>query len=523
MTERMLLNNAHLPGKSGLFSIGIHTGEIETVIEMEDTTIRGTESIDLDGAFILPGLWDSHLHLELLTSRLHAIDCEAHTKWDCLDEVQKAANSTDDNRWLIGFNWNHNIWEPAEYGTAQELDSVSGNHPVLLFAKSLHACWVNSATLSLAGITNDTPDPVGGEILRDASGQPTGVLLENAMGLVNKVIPPLRPHELADQMRSTQTYLHSLGLTGVHDFDRFESFEALRMLTERGERTLEVVKNLPADAIDQILEHDFRDELSKMGVTPGWIKAFADGALGPQSAAMIDPYENSTNYGLLLLHPEEILELGLKAAKAGWPLAIHAIGDSANQTVLDGFELLRQAETKRNLPHLRHRVEHVQCLRQEDFKRFGELDIIASVQPIHFPSDQEMARRYWGKRNAFAYAYRSLHEEGAELVFGSDAPVESPNPFLGMQAAVYRPNELSIDLPKDWPSSQSLPLSVVLEAYTLAPAKIAGLGCVGQILPGHLANLITLPVDPFKQSPAELGNIKPLHTFVRGKLVYSAL
>jgi predicted amidohydrolase YtcJ len=523
MTEKLLLTNAHLPGKPGLFSIALHVDEIFDIKSMQETTSRGAERFDLEGSCVLPGLWDAHLHLELLTIRLSAIDCETDTKQACLDTVQQAARTHGDDHWLVGFNWNHNIWKPTEYGTSKELDQVSGSHPVLLYAKSLHASWVNSAALKLAGISENTPDPVGGEILRDISGKPTGILLENAMSLVDVIVPLPAKEQLAEQMRETQSYLHSLGITAVHDFDRFESYEALKLLSNRGERTLEVVKNLPSEALDQILGEDYRAEMRMFGITPGWIKGFADGALGPQSAAMVEPYENSTNRGMLLLHPEEILELGLKAAKAGWPLAIHAIGDAANQAVLDGFALLRGVEASQNLPHLQHRMEHVQCLRPDDFKRFQTLDVIASVQPIHAPSDRQMARRYWGKRNAYAYAYRSLQEAGAQLVFGSDAPVESPNPFLGMQAAVDRPEELPSDLPDNWPSSQSLDLSAVLDAYTLMPAKIAGLDQVGRLAAGQLANLITLPADPFGLNPAELGNLKPLHTFVRGKLVYSTL
>lgn len=522
MTERMLLINACLPGSAELFSIDIQAGKITSVKNMVDTTLRGSESFDLDGTFVLPGLWDSHLHFELLTHRLHAINCETDTKQACLDAVQKAVQTNDSDNWLIGFNWNHNIWKPALYGTAHELDQVSGNHPVLLHAKSLHASWANSAALKLAGINSDMPNPLGGEILRDPSGEPTGILLENATNLIQMVIPPLNEHELANQMRETQTHLHSLGLTGIHDFDRFASYDALRILCGRGERTLEVVKNLPAESIGMIVAMDYRSELRKMGLTPGWVKAFADGALGPQSAGMLVPYEGSHNRGMLLIQPTEILELGVEAAKVGWPLSIHAIGDLANQTVLDGFTLLREAETKYNLPHLRHRVEHVQCLRPEDFKRFSALNVIASVQPIHFPSDQIMARKYWGKRTAFAYAYRSLYEAGAELVFGSDAPVETPNPFLGLQAATNRPDEFPSDLAENWPVNQSLPLEVALDAYTRSSAEIAGLDQIGQIAPGQLANLIVLHADPFTLQPAELGNLKPIQTFARGNLVFNA-
>lgn len=521
MTDHLLLKNARLPEKKDLLTISITNGAIIAIQPTKESA--GANYYDLDGAFVLPGMCDAHLHLEMLSIRLSAIDCELPSKRDCLAAVAKAAEQADDDSWLIGFNWNHNVWQPAEYGTAEDLDRVSANHPVLLYAKSLHASWANSKALQAAGINQSTPDPVGGQILRDESGNPTGILLENAMQLAEAANPPLTTQELAEKMLATQSYLHSLGLTSVHDFDRFESLEALELLASRGLLTLDVTKNLPAEAIDRIIRSDYRDHLSRHGLTPGWIKGFADGALGPQSAAMLEPYENSVSKGMLLLKAAEILELGIKAAQAGWPLAIHAIGDAANHEVLEGYARLREAERHEKLPHLPHRIEHAQCLHPHDFTRFKQFGVIASVQPIHAVSDRQMALRNWGGRIPFAYAYRSLEEAGATMVFGTDAPVEPADPFLGLRAAVDRPSEEPSILPEGWPISQSVTLSTVLHAYAQAPALLTGRKNIGKIEPGYLANLITLPVDPFQCDPAQLGELKPLQTYVRGRLVYDSL
>lgn len=521
MTDHLSLKNARLPGKTDLLTISVTDGIITAIQPTKESA--AADGFDLDGAFVLPGLCDAHLHFEMLSIRLSAIDCELPSKRDCLAAVAKAAEQAVGDSWLMGFNWNHNIWQPAEYGTAEELDQVSADHPVLLYAKSLHASWANSKALQAAGINRSTPDPVGGQILRDESGNPTGILLENAMQLADAAIPPLTTQALAEKMLATQSYLHSLGLTAVHDFDRFESLEALELLASQGSLTLDVTKNLPAEAIDRIIRSDYRDRLNRHGLTPGWIKGFADGALGPQSAAMLEPYENSASKGMLLIKAAEILELGLKAAQAGWPLAIHAIGDAANHEVLEGYALLREAERRYQLPHLPHRIEHAQCLHPRDFTRFKQLGVIASVQPIHAISDRQMALRNWGSRIPFAYAYRSLEEAGATLAFGTDAPVESANPFLGLRAAGDRPSEEPSILPEGWPSSQNVSLSTALHAYTQAPALLTGRKNIGKVAPGYLANLITLPVDPFQCEPAQLGKLKPLQTYVRGRLVYDSL
>jgi hypothetical protein len=236
---------------------------------------------------------------------------------------------------------------------------------------------------------------------------------------------------------------------------------------------------------------------------------------------MLTPYEGSTSQGILLMDADAVYEQGVRAAALGLPLAIHAIGDAAVRAVLDGFERLRDYESAQHLPHLPHRIEHAQLVSPEDLPRFQALNIIASVQPIHATSDMEMAEKYWGLRCANAYAYASLQKQGAVLIAGSDAPVESANPFWGLHAAVTRQRPNGEPGPDGWHPEQRLSLSDALAAYTLNPARACGLGnSYGKIAPGNPADLIVLPRDPFSIHPSELWQIQPDMTLIDGQIVF---
>ncbi len=528
MDDTTLLLNGHiLAGSEDTYTqaLAVRNGRIAAMGNNEQVQSlfpSMAHIIDLQGATVWPGLTDFHLHLRLLGERLAALDCEGCALAQILERLRVQAEQATPNSWITGYNWNHNLWAPPLYGTRQQLDAVSNGHPVVLFAKSLHASWANSAALALAGIQHDTPDPTGGQILRDAAGEPTGILLENAMRLVDGVLPEASPQQMATLLLAAQKHLFSLGITRVHDFDRWEHLLALLALESNGQWKLRVRKCLPVESLPEILQGDARARFANgERITPGWIKAFADGALGPQSAAILAPYEGSDNLGFTLLSAQDVLAMGISASNAGWPMAIHAIGDAANREVLNGYALLREYETSHHLPHLPHRVEHAQLLAPEDFSRFASLGITASVQPIHATSDMDMADRYWGKRCASAYAYNSLLQSGAQLFFGSDAPVESANPFRGIHAAVTR-QKADFALPVDgWYPEQRVSLAQALLAYTsgawLRPGNTeAALGLVV----GAEADLIVLDEDPFRVSPSEIWRLAPRMTMVSGEVVY---
>lgn len=494
---------------------------IGSTIEILEQYGHHSKKIDLEGGTILPGLTDSHLHLVHLALSITSVNCETSSIKECLQNVLEKAQYFDDDRWIEGHGWNHNVWENAAYGTASQLDTYSKNHPVLLHAKSLHAAWANSKALEIAGISSNTPDPEGGEILRDGSGNPTGILLENAVSLVSKVIPSPTPEKLANDILAVQSKLWSMGITGVHDFDGIDSFIALQMLQEERKLGLRVNKNMPIASLPNLIDSGLRSGFGNSMLYLGHLKMFADGALGPQSAAMVDVYEGSNSKGILLLSREEVFETGITAAENGWGLSIHAIGDLANQTVLDGISDIRKYETQHDLKHFTHRIEHVQIITPKDQKRLVMLDVVASIQPIHCTSDMEIVDKYWGSRGENAYAFHNLVDFGTEVVFGSDAPVESPNPFFGLHAAVTRRRQNGYPGEDGWYSKQKINLEESLACYTLAPAALVGMETqLGKTAPGYLADLIVLREDPFQCDPQLLYNLKPCMTFVDGNIVY---
>ncbi|HEX9091856.1 MAG TPA: amidohydrolase family protein, partial [Anaerolineales bacterium] len=269
---------------------------------------------------------------------------------------------------------------------------------------------------------------------------------------------------------------------------------------------------------------EFGDDMLRIGP----VKLFADGALGPHTAAMLMPYQDDPqNSGILKLEAGELFELGRQAVSNGISLAVHAIGDRANREVLNAYVQLRQFErtllTHPSAPH-HHRIEHVQVLHPDDIQRFSELNIIASMQPIHATSDMLMADHYWGARSSYAYAWRSLISHGTMLIFGSDAPVESPNPFWGIHAAVTRRRADGSPSPQGWYPEQCINVFEALQAYTVGPAYASGMGeQLGKLAPGYLADLVITDQDPFSCSPEELMNIHPIATMMGGEWVYSEL
>lgn len=480
-------------------------------------------SQDMQGRVILPGLTDAHIHLELYALGLQKIDCETATLQVCLERVAERRAAAAPDEWLLGHGWNQNLWLEG-FGCAADLDAVAPHNPVYLTAKSLHAGWANTAALRLAGLTSETPDPPGGRLGRDAQGGLDGLLFESAMGLVEGVIPEPTSDQTAQAIGAAQRGLLEMGVTSVHDFDRRRCFEALQMLRQSGKLRLRTLKSLPLEALPHAAELGLSSGFGDDWLRIGGVKVFMDGALGPQTAAMLQPFNGSDGErGLLFMDGEELFEHGRLAAEHGLPLAVHAIGDRANHEALEAFAQLRRLEAAAPGGRaLRHRIEHVQLLHPDDAGRLAELGVIASMQPIHATSDMEMADRFWGERSQYSYANKLQLERGATLAFGSDAPVESPNPFWGIHAAVTRRRRDGSPGAQGWMPAQRLSLQQALEAYTLGPAYAAGWeDRLGRLAPGYLADLIVLEEDPFELAPEELHRIKPLATMVGGEWVFS--
>ncbi|MFN2153159.1 MAG: amidohydrolase, partial [Anaerolineales bacterium] len=478
---------------------------------------------DLGGSVVIPGLTDAHIHLEHYALSLQKIDCEVPDREECLFRVAQLAEQIPPGQWVLGHGWNQNLW-PEGFGTSTDLDAVAPENPVYLTAKSLHAGWANSAALQAAGINHNTPDPADGQIQRDNQGLPTGILFEGAMRLVSEAVPQPSVSDLTVALKQAQENLWRMGITGVHDFDRRDCFTALQLLHAAGDLRLRILKSLPIDDLEHAVALGLRTGFGDDWLQIGSLKAFADGALGPHTAAMLASYENEPdNKGMLLIDREEMFERGRKAVANGLSLAIHAIGDRANHEILNAFEQLRAFEA--TLPTagqqpLRHRIEHVQLIHPEDAPRLAQGNIIASMQPIHATSDMLMADAYWGERAANSYAWRTQLQHGAKLVFGSDAPVESPNPFWGLHAAVTRQRIDGNPGPDGWYPEQRLNIHEALLAFTQGPAYAAGMeDHLGKLAPGYFADLLVLEDDPFTCEPSTLRNIVPSAVMVGGEWV----
>lgn len=482
--------------------------------EMRELARSPQEQQNMHGYTIFPGFWDAHIHLGNYACSLGKVNCETPSRQACIDAVHQRKLSVSPGEWILGHGWNQNVWQTG-FGDRRELDAISPANPVYLTAKSLHAGWANSLALVQAGITAKTPDPIDGKILRDKNGEPTGILLESAMKHVESAIPKPSVSQLAERIKSAQRELWTLGITGVHDFDGEDCFAALQSLDDREELQLRVSKSLPRELLPHACILKLRFGFGSQFLRIGYVKLFADGALGPQTAAMLDPYETSASHlGMLLMTEEEILEHGRQAVQIGLPLAVHAIGDRANRTVLNAYAKLRAFEGHSSLPPLPHRIEHVQLIYPADLTALVNHHITASMQPIHATSDQEMADLHWGKRVDNAYAWKSILQAGANLVFGSDAPVESPNPFWGLHASVTRTRQ---DHSQPWHPEQHLTLTDSISSYTVKPAALAGFKSAGSLQAGAFADLIVLERDPYQVSPQDLYRLLPNATMVAGR------
>lgn len=477
-----------------------------------------SEVIDLKGATVIPGLTDAHLHFEMYSMGLLAINAETPTIDEVLAEVEKRARSFPEGKWITGYGWNHNVWG-GEFPTAEMLDRVAPRHPVALGAKSGHASWVNSAAMRLAGITNDTPNPPGGQIMRDSSGKATGLMLEEAIYLVEKLIPAPTVDELVEAVKQGMKNANRLGLTGIHDLDQPSVFRAFQKLHKDGKLTLRVNKGIPLAYLDQVvsagLYSGFGDDMLHLGS----VKMFADGALGPKTAWMLAGYDTApADTGIPTTDIEVICESVLKANANGLSVAIHAIGDRANREVLDVY-----AEAKKRLPGtgLRNRIEHVQLLSPEDLGRLAELGVIASMQPIHATSDMYIADKHWGNRVSGAYAWKTQLEKGAVLALGSDSPVETIDPLQGIHAAVTRRRADGTPAPEGWRPEQRLTVEEAVKGYTQGPAYAAGMeDRLGTLATGYLADLTILDKDIFSIDPMDILSTSVLGTVVDGKFVW---
>jgi predicted amidohydrolase YtcJ len=485
-----------------------------------------TEMLDLQGAPVLPGLTDAHIHFTYYALSLQQIPIfEVPTLDEMLQRVAAKAATTPPGQWLIGWGWNQTLWPEPRFPTRHDLDRVAPNHPVLLREKSGHSAVVNTVALRLAGLDGKTPNPAGGELLRDNNGALTGMLLEDpAISLVADIIPEATDEEIDAAVLAAQANAHRFGLVAVHDLDGKRGFGTFQRLRNRGQLKLRAVTHISMEQLPYALGVGLRAGLGDEWLRVGGLKLFADGALGPRTAAMIEPYENEPeNYGITIVDKEEMLEMASKASAAGLPTVIHAIGDRANHDVLDVFAALRAQEAEAGIPRSqrRHRMEHVQVIHPNDLPRLAELDVIASVQPIHATQDMNNVDAFWGKRGELAYAFRALLDSGARLALGSDAPVETPNPFVGIHAAVTRRRANGYPNAEGWHPREKLTVAEAIAGYTTGAAYAESLETVmGSITPGKYADFIVIDRDLFTCDPMTIHETQVHRTVIGGETVY---
>lgn len=480
-----------------------------------------SELMDLPGTTITPGLIDSHIHLIEWSRKRREVDL---TRATTPDEAASAiaefgATGVSGEGWVAGHGWSQDRW--GSLPDRDVLDRRLAHRPVALHSQDLHALWVNSCALERTGITNDTPDPEGGVIVRDESGRATGILLESATALVADQIPVLEDSEIAEMVRLGQAALHRFGITAVHAFPAVHAHEPadlriLQVLADKDELRLRILQQLPVRALDAAIALGLSSGSGSEWIRIGGIKVFLDGSLGTRTAWLREPYNGGSYRGMSLYSEEVVRGLVEKAADAGLSSTIHAIGDAA---VTLAFGLLCDPPL-RQLPTA-HRIEHVQLCPPDALALAGMPGIVHSVQPAHVSTDWAVADRLWGHpRSAGAYAFRSLLAGGGVLAFGSDAPVADPDPRLGLYAATTR-QDLDGNPDGGWYPAERITTREALWAYTGGGALAAGLaGRQGELRPGAFADFAIWDRDPLSLSGAELLDMQCRGTVVGGDLVW---
>ena len=478
--------------------------------------------IDGDGKTLLPGLTDAHAHvlgLGLLKTSLDLIGSVSVD--DAVARIGAYASANAGARWILGRGWNQVIWPVQAFPTAAHIDAVVSDRPVWLRRVDGHAGWANSLALELAGIDDDTPDPIGGKIIRDDNGHATGVLIDMAMSMVGNLVPEIDKNETENAIKAAINTLLAEGITGVHDAGidlvNAEVYLSMADNNQLGMRIYAMIGGAGdvLDAIGEPIRAYGNDRLEIASV-----KLYSDGALGSRGAAMIDPYsDDAENRGLPFFTQRELDEKVIKANEMGFQVGIHAIGDLGNRLALNSFE---KSQGGKPSP-LRNRVEHAQIIAIDDIPRFAELGVVASMQATHATSDKNMAEdRIGPDRMQGGYAWRRLLDSGAILANGSDFPVELSNPFHGLYAAVTRQGR---DGEPDggWYADQALSRAEALHSFTLAAAYAANQETrLGSLESGKWADFIIIDRDYFEVPSAEIDDIKVLQTWVGGELVFDA-
>ena len=505
-------------------AIAVSDGRIILVGSNQDAEkLKGprTEVVNLLGHFVMPGFNDAHVHLasggfEKLNVDLVGTKSLEDMKGRIAARVKTAAP----DEWITGRGWDHTLWAEQKTPTREDIDRVTAGHPAIFNRVDGHIAIANSAALKAVGITMQTADPHGGKIDRDEKGEPTGILRETAMNLVFAKIPPPTTEQ---RRRAAELALEDAarwGITSAQDNSEWQDFLVYEQLEKEGKLTLRIAEWLPFDAsVDQLnkMRAHHRADDSMLHTT--MLKGFMDGSLGSRTAAMLAPYTDDPKNAGIPRYEQDVLDSkAAERAQAGFQLGFHAIGDRGARMALDAFAFAEQKTGKKDL---RFRIEHDQVIAPEDFKKFKELGVIASVQPSHLLTDMNWAESHIGPERAkHSYPWKEFLDDGIPIAFGTDYPVEPITPFRGLYAAVTRKNEAGS---QEYYPEQKLNMAQAIDAYTIgsAYAEFAE-EKKGRLTEGMLADFVVLDRDITKADPAEILKTRVLRTVVGGRTVYEA-
>jgi predicted amidohydrolase YtcJ len=468
-----------------------------------ETALPTPEVVDLGGRCVLPAFTDSHVHFPTWSLAQRDVQLDGVSSLE--EALARVREHPRNGSWIRGTGWRSADWDRQP--TRAALDEVTGETPTALWSKDYHSLWLNSAALALAGGDLDVE---GGVVERDGDDEPIGVLREQAAWQFRARHAAPGEDELVDATREGLRIAASRGVGAIHDKDGWLGAAGVfQRLAERDGLTLRVWQSVPYERLPELEALNVHSGIGGDYLRIGYLKAFMDGTLGSQTAWMLD------GSGVRITSGDELAEIVRRVARAGWPLAVHAIGDRANREALDAFEATRDEWAPRGL---RQRIEHAQCLAPEDLPRFAALGVACSVQFSHAPSDRDLADRFWAGRTDGAYSFRSLWESGALVANGSDAPVEELDPLAGIRTGVLR----TIDERPPWHPEQALTVEQALQASTVNPAWLSGdEHRRGKLLPGHLADLVVLSRDPIDCPDDELDTIEVVATMVGGRWTHN--
>jgi len=472
--------------------------------------------VNLKGKTVVPGLTDSHTHFIFMAISLDNVKLDGLDSLEkVLDKIKKHAGQLKKNEWVVGEGFQPARWKNPVMPDRFILDKVTGGRPAAIFSKDQHMMWANSRALEMAGLNRKSPDPEGGRVLRFENNEPIGIMMEipGYFPVVRVIAPPTKA-KTNRLYKKALALAYSRGVTGVHTMDGPEALDFYTSSKNGRSLGLRVTYYPPPSLLSELGRRNLKFNSGNDYIRIGGIKIFSDGSLGSQTALCFNKYKGSKdNYGVEVTSVKEMTGLVKKARKAGYPCAIHAIGDRAVANVLEAFE--KAPKPPRGAYH---RIEHLQMIRRKDIARLRRLGIIASMQPSHCPSDIKLIEKYWGGRGRNCYIFRTLIENGIPLIFGSDAPIEPLNPIGGISDAVNRTAPRSS---KAFYPEERITNYQALHRFTASPWESVGRGFeLGRLLPGYFADFVLLSDDIVKSPRKKIDSIRIDATYFDGREVY---